>query len=376
MSATIESVRTETGGIFAESWQGFGGGRWQDQIDVRDFIQGNYTPYAGDAAFLAGPTERTRALWARLTAMFPDERARGVYDVDAHTPASITAHAPGYIDREHELIVGLQTDAPLRRAIMPNGGLRMVEAGLAAYGYTLDPNVREIFTRYRKTHNDGVFDAYPPEILAARRAHVITGLPDAYGRGRIIGDYRRVPLYGVDRLDRRQAGREGGPGRPPVHRRDHPRSRGTRRADPRAGRAHRDGRLLRLRHHPPRGDRPGGHPVAVLRPTSPRSRSRTAPRCRSGRTSTFLDIYLERDLAPAVSTETEAQELDRRLRHQAADRPVPAHPGVRRSCSPATRPGSPSRSAGSAATAGRWSPGPASATCRRCTTWGRRPSRT
>ena len=200
MSATIESVRTETGGIFAESWRGFGGGRWQDQIDVRDFIQANVTPYAGDAAFLAGPTERTRALWSRLTAMFPDERARGVYDVDARTPASITSHAPGYIDREHELIVGLQTDAPLRRAIMPNGGLRMVEAGLAAYGYTLDPNVREIFTRYRKTHNDGVFDAYPAEVLAARRAHVITGLPDAYGRGRIIGDYRRVPLYGVGRL--------------------------------------------------------------------------------------------------------------------------------------------------------------------------------
>ena len=132
--------------------------------------------------------------------MFPDERARGVYDVDTHTPASITSHAPGFIDREHELIVGLQTEAPLRRAIMPNGGLRMVESGLAAYGYTLDPAVREIFTRYRKTHNDGVFDAYPADVLAARRAHVITGLPDAYGRGRIIGDYRRVPLYGVDRL--------------------------------------------------------------------------------------------------------------------------------------------------------------------------------
>ena len=177
--------------------------------------------------------------------MFAEERTRGIYDADPHTPASITSHAPGYIDRENELITGLQTDAPLRRAIMPNGGLRMVEAGLTAYGYTLDPAVREIFTRYRKTHNDGVFDAYPADVLAARRAHIITGLPDAYGRGRIIGDYRRVPLYGVRQARRRQEGREGRPGRPPVHRRGHPRPRGTRRADPRARRADRDGRLLR-----------------------------------------------------------------------------------------------------------------------------------
>ena len=200
MSATSESVRTRAGSISADPWQGFTGGSWRDQIDVHDFIQANVTPYTGDAAFLASPTERTCALWARLAQMFPQERARGVYDVDAHTPASITSHGPGYIDREHELIVGLQTDAPLRRAIMPNGGLRMVDKSLAVYGYTLDPAVREIFTKYRKTHNDGVFDAYPAEVLAARKAHLITGLPDAYGRGRIIGDYRRVPLYGVSRL--------------------------------------------------------------------------------------------------------------------------------------------------------------------------------
>ena len=162
MSATIESIRTEGSGVPGSPWQGFATGRWTDRIDVRDFIQANVTPYTSDAAFLAGPTERTRALWSRLTAMFPDERDRGIYDADTRTPASITSHAPGYIDREHELITGLQTDAPLRRAIMPNGGLRMVEKGLAAYGYTLDPAVSEIFTRYRKTHNDGVFDAYPP----------------------------------------------------------------------------------------------------------------------------------------------------------------------------------------------------------------------
>ena len=184
----------------APAWSGFAGQRWREAIDVRDFIQANYTPYRGDGSFLSGPTERTTALWGRLQAMFPIEQERGIYDVDVHTPAGIAAHAPGYIDREHELIVGLQTDAPLKRAIMPNGGWRMVASGLAAYGIEADPRVAEIFTKYRKTHNDGVFDAYTRQILAARKAGIITGLPDAYGRGRIIGDYRRVALYGVDRL--------------------------------------------------------------------------------------------------------------------------------------------------------------------------------
>ena len=183
-----------------DAWRGFAGRAWRDTIDPRAFLQDNYTPYEGDATFLSGPTERTTALWARLTAMFPQERERGVYDVDPHTPAGITAHAPGYIDRANELIVGLQTDAPLKRAIMPFGGWRVVETSLATYGYEVDPRVEEIFTKYRRTHNDGVFDAYTAEIFAARRSHIITGLPDAYGRGRIIGDYRRVALYGVDRL--------------------------------------------------------------------------------------------------------------------------------------------------------------------------------
>lgn len=182
------------------AWDAFTPGAWCDGIDVRGFIQANHTPYLGDAAFLSGPTARTTALWNRLRDMFPIERERGVYDVDASTPAGITAHAPGYIDRENELIVGLQTDAPLKRAIMPNGGWRMVVSSLEAYGREADPRVAEIFTKYRKTHNDGVFDAYTPQIRAARRAGIITGLPDAYGRGRIIGDYRRVALYGVDRL--------------------------------------------------------------------------------------------------------------------------------------------------------------------------------
>ncbi|NUR62260.1 MAG: formate C-acetyltransferase [Catenulispora sp.] len=186
--------------IRAQAWHGFAPGAWCDGIDVRDFIQRNYTPYDGDGGFLTGPTVRTRALWSGLREMFAVERERGVYDIDVSHPAGITAHAPGYLDRGHEIIVGLQTDAPLKRAIMPNGGWRMVEASLAAYGRRTDPRIAEIFTKYRKTHNDGVFDAYTPAIRAARRAGIITGLPDAYGRGRIIGDYRRVALYGVDRL--------------------------------------------------------------------------------------------------------------------------------------------------------------------------------
>lgn len=189
-----------TTGTAGDPWRGFRGDGWRGSPDVRLFLQENYTPYHGDAAFLAGATERTTKLWAQLTAMFPRERERGVYDVDPDTPAAINAHAPGYIDRDAELIVGLQTDAPLKRAIMPNGGWRVVETSLRTYGFEADPRIREIFTKYRKTHNDGVFDAYTAEIRAARRSHIITGLPDAYGRGRIIGDYRRVALYGVDRL--------------------------------------------------------------------------------------------------------------------------------------------------------------------------------
>jgi formate C-acetyltransferase len=195
------STLTDDAHALPDAWQGFAAGTWSRAIDVRDFIHRNLRPYEGDASFLEGPTERTTVVWDQLSALMREERARGgVLDVDPSTPSAITAHAPGYIDREREVIVGLQTDAPLKRAIMPFGGWRMVEGGLKAYGYEPDPHVREIFTRYRKTHNDGVFDAYTPEILAARKAGVITGLPDAYGRGRIIGDYRRVALYGVDRL--------------------------------------------------------------------------------------------------------------------------------------------------------------------------------
>jgi formate C-acetyltransferase len=183
-----------------EAWSGFSPGRWQHSIDVRDFIQKNVTTYEGDEAFLAGPSQRTRAVWAKLQPYFQAEREKGVLDVDVKTPSSLTSHKPGFIDRDNEVIVGLQTDKPFRRAIMPFGGLRVVEAGLKGAGFEPDPVVHETFTKYRKTHNDGVFDAYTPEIMACRHSGIITGLPDAYGRGRIIGDYRRLALYGTSKL--------------------------------------------------------------------------------------------------------------------------------------------------------------------------------
>lgn len=180
-----------------ESFEGF---IWKREINVRDFIQRNYTPYDGDESFLAGPTERTTKIWAKLSEMFKKEREKGVYDAETRMPQSLTTYGAGYIDKENEVIVGLQTDAPLKRGIFPKGGIRMVESALEAYGYKLDPGTKDIYTRYRKTHNEGVFSAYTSDIRAARHAHIITGLPDAYGRGRIIGDYRRVALYGVDNL--------------------------------------------------------------------------------------------------------------------------------------------------------------------------------
>ncbi|MGL4357253.1 MAG: formate C-acetyltransferase [Cetobacterium sp.] len=181
-------------------WSDFKGNLWKKEINVRDFIQNNYTPYTGDEAFLAGATENTKAVWSKLTEMFKVEIAKGVYDAETRTPQAIDTYGPGYISKENESIVGLQTDAPLKRGIYPKGGLRMVENSLNAYGYEIDPITKEIFSRYRKTHNEGVFSAYTEDMMAVRRSGIVTGLPDAYGRGRIIGDYRRVALYGVDRL--------------------------------------------------------------------------------------------------------------------------------------------------------------------------------
>ena len=185
-----------------EQWNGFTSGDWQSEINVRDFIQHNYTPYEGDSSFLAGPTEKTKKLWDEVLELYKKEHDSegGVLDIDTKTVSTVASHEAGYIDKDLEDIVGLQTDAPLKRAIMPFGGIRIVEKSCEAYGRKVDEEVEEIFHKYRKTHNDGVFSVYTPDIRAARSSHLLTGLPDGYGRGRIIGDYRRVALYGVDVL--------------------------------------------------------------------------------------------------------------------------------------------------------------------------------
>lgn len=290
------------------AWQGFVSGPWQDGIDIRDFIQSNYTPYEGDDTFLAGATERTTGIWAKLSAMFPEEREKGIYDADPHTPSTITSHAPGFIDEGNELIVGLQTDAPLKRAIMPNGGWRMVEGALQTYGYEVDESVKEIFTKYRKTHNSGVFDVYPPNVKAARSSHIVTGLPDAYGRGRIIGDYRRVALYGVDALIA---------------------AKKVERAELDMYRSSED--IIRDREENSEQIRALGELKQMAASygydiSGPATNGREAVQwlyfaylgavkeqngaaMSLGRTSTFLDIFLNRDIENGVLTESEAQEI-------------------------------------------------------------------
>ena len=290
------------------AWKGFVVGPWSDGIDVRDFIQKNYLPYAGDATFLAGATERTTGIWAKIAAMFPAEREKGVYDVDPLTPSSITSHAPGYIDQGHELIVGLQTDAPLKRAIMPYGGWKMVEKSLKTYGYPVDAQLEKIFTEYRKTHNAGVFDVYPPNVRKARSSHIITGLPDAYGRGRIIGDYRRVALYGVDALiEAKKVER---------HQLDMERSVEDiirdREENAEQIRALGDLKKMALSYGsdisgPATNGREAvqwvyfGYLGAV--------KDQNGAAMSLGRVSTFLDVYLQRDLESGVLTESAAQEL-------------------------------------------------------------------
>ena len=183
-----------------EQWNGFEAGIWSKEVDVRDFIQKNYTPYEGDSSFLQGPTEATTALWKQVLELMEEERRKGILDVETKVPSTLTSHGAGYLNKDLEKIVGLQSDKPLKRNIMPNGGVRTVKNALKSYGYELDPQTEEIFSKYRKTHNEAVFSAYTPDMRAARHSHIITGLPDAYGRGRIIGDYRRVALYGIDFL--------------------------------------------------------------------------------------------------------------------------------------------------------------------------------
>ncbi|MBO1750542.1 formate C-acetyltransferase [Actinotalea sp. BY-33] len=308
MAITTDAGTTVTPHGPTPAWRGFVSGPWQDHVDVRDFIQRNYTPYTGDAEFLAGATARTTGIWQRLADMFPEERAKGIYDVDANTPSSITAHAPGYIDKDNELIVGLQTDAPLKRAIMPYGGWRMVENALTTYGYEADDQVKRIFTEYRKTHNAGVFDVYPPDVRAARSSHLITGLPDAYGRGRIIGDYRRVALYGVDALIEAKK----------LERAELDMERSTedviREREEIAEQVRALGELKRMA---------ASYGFDISRPAANAHeavqwlyfaylgavKEQNGAAMSLGRTSTFLDVYLERDIAAGVLTEEQAQEL-------------------------------------------------------------------
>jgi formate C-acetyltransferase len=289
------------------AWDGFQSGLWQKEINVRDFIQQNYEPFDGDGSFLKPATARTSRIWEKLTAMFVEERKKGVLDV-SQIPSSITAHAPGYIDRENEVIVGLQTEAPLKRAIMPNGGFRLVVNALKAFGYEPDPQVVETFTKYRKTHNDAVFDAYTADVRRCRSSHVLTGLPDAYGRGRIIGDYRRVALYGVDRLIQRKKEEKNGldllPSSDDV----------IRDREELAEQIRALGELKQMTaaygfdiSGPARTAREAvqwlyfGYLAGV--------KEQNGAAMSLGRTSTFLDIYFARDLANGSLTEETAQEI-------------------------------------------------------------------
>jgi formate C-acetyltransferase len=288
-------------------WQGFRTGLWRTEINVRDFIQQNYEPYDGDESFLKPATARTLQIWDTLTKLFVEERKKGVLDV-SQVPSSITAHAPGYIDKAHEIIVGLQTDAPLKRAIMPNGGFRMVASALKTYGYEPDPHVVEAFTKYRKTHNDGVFDAYTADVRRCRSSHVLTGLPDAYGRGRIIGDYRRVALYGVNRLVEHKQQEKAALDL--VHSTDDIiRDREELSEQIRALKE-----LLKMAASygfdisgPARSAKEAvqwlyfGYLAGV--------KEQNGAAMSLGRTTTFLDVYFERDLAAGVLTEEQAQEI-------------------------------------------------------------------
>ncbi len=288
-------------------WRWFNSGLWQRDINVRWFLQQNYTPYEGDGGFLTGPTERTRRLWKKLEHLFIEERKKGVLDV-SQVPSSITAHPPGYIDRENELIFGLQTDAPLKRAIMPNGGLRMVLNSLKAYGFQSDPAVVETFTKYRKTHNEGVFDAYTADIRACRSSHILTGLPDAYGRGRIIGDYRRVPLYGVARLikqkESEKAALDSAMSTEEVIRDREELSEQTRALKELQAMAKSYGFDI---SRPARTAREAVQWLYFAYLAAVKEQNGAAMSL--GRTSTFLDIYFERDLAEGTLTEEEAQEI-------------------------------------------------------------------
>ena len=286
----------------------FVGGKWQSEINVRDFIQKNYTPYDGDSSFLAGPTEATTKLWQECCDLFKKERENGgVLDMDTKIVSTITSHKAGYIDKSLEQIVGLQTDKPLKRSLQPFGGIRMAETSCKSYGYEVDPEITEIFTKYRKTHNQGVFDCYTPEMRKARHAAILTGLPDAYGRGRIIGDYRRIALYGIDRLieDKKE---------------QHASLDGEMRPEKIQLKEELAEQIRALQEMAELGDEYG---FDIRKPASNAKeaiqwlyfgylsavKEQNGAAMSVGRTSTFLDIFIERDLRNGVITEAKAQEM-------------------------------------------------------------------
>src|SRR5947207_7806578 len=304
---TATAVLESPTGTTTTPWQGFNPGLWQKEINVRDFIQRNYTPYEGDDSFLAQPTERTKKIWDRLNKLFVEERKKGVLGI-SQIPGSITSHGPGYIDRDNEVIVGLQTEAPLKRSIMPNGGFRMVLNALKTYGYEPDPHIVDTFTKYRKTHNEGVFDAYTPHVRRCRSSHILTGLPDAYGRGRIIGDYRRVALYGTARLiERKQEEKrslDSAMSTDEIIRDREALSEQIRALKELQQMASSYGFDISI---PASNAREAvqwlyfGYLAAV--------KEQNGAAMSLGRTSTFLDIYFERDFAAGVLSEEQAQEI-------------------------------------------------------------------
>ncbi len=294
-----------------KAWEGFEPGTWTDEVDVRDFIQRNYTPYEGDESFLAGPTERTRELWATVMDLFAQERAQGgVLDMDTKTVTGIVAHPAGYIDPAHperETIVGLQTDKPLKRALHVNGGIRISVQAAAQHGYQIDPDVVETYTYRRKTHNAGVFDVYTPEMRACRSSHIITGLPDGYGRGRIIGDYRRVALYGVDYLIKDKEAQKAST--PVVMTEENIRDREELTEQIRAL-----GQLKMMADF--YGFDISGPATNVQEAIQwmyfaylASVKDQNGAAMSMGRTSTFIDIYAERDLARGTFTEEQIQEF-------------------------------------------------------------------
>ena len=291
-----------------EEWISFNKGNWTKEIDVRDFIQKNYTPYDGDDAFLAGPTKATQTLWEQVMELTKQEQEKGgVLDMDTKIISTITSHGPGYLDKDLETIVGFQTDKPFKRSLQPYGGIRMAMKACEDNGYHVDPEVVEFFTKHRKTHNDGVFDAYTPEMRACRSSHIITGLPDAYGRGRIIGDYRRVALYGVDRLIEDKENEKNT-------------TRATMYSDVTREREELSEQIRALKELKELGKIYGfdiSHPAANVQEAIQwlylgylaAIKEQNGAAMSLGRTSTFLDIYAERDLKNNTFTEEQIQEF-------------------------------------------------------------------